>query len=220
MPKLYLLGGENVSQRSAKEINQKAFADTSKPLNVLVFPWARASFDKNCCSRKLFTGYMRSLGALSVEYVEYGESADVVTEKMATSNLIYLTGGQPSILIERIKTAGLEHLLETYDGVIVGRSAGALALCSRFISTIRNTSKVRVTPGLGLASITLKVHYTSQKDETMRQLSLVETIFALPQGSALISNNGKFYTMGKVYVFRNGERQLFSGTLNQSIDGF
>ena len=75
MPKLYLLGGENVSKRSAKEINQSAFEDAGARPNVLVFPWARPSFDKIYRRRKLVTDYFRSLGASSVEFIEYQESA-------------------------------------------------------------------------------------------------------------------------------------------------
>jgi len=46
MPKLYLLGGENVFKRSAREVNERAFQDAGEPSFVLVFPWAKASFDK------------------------------------------------------------------------------------------------------------------------------------------------------------------------------
>jgi len=46
MPKLYLLGGENVYKRSAREVNERAFQDAGEPLDILVFPWARASFDR------------------------------------------------------------------------------------------------------------------------------------------------------------------------------
>ncbi len=210
MPKLYLLGGENVYRRSAKEINQKAFEDTAQPRRVLVFPWARASFDRHYQKRKLFVDYMRSLGASTVDFIEYSEG-DSLAERIAASNLIYLTGGQPSVLMERARTIGLEPLLKRYRGVIVGRSAGALALCSRFVSTIRSNSKVRVLDGLGIVDITLKAHYTPQKDEALKRFSFETPIFALPAGSALVCGNGKLSVIGEVYLFHEGERQVFSG---------
>ena len=46
MPKYYLLGGENTHKRDAEEINQRAFNDAGKSPRVLVFSWARASFDR------------------------------------------------------------------------------------------------------------------------------------------------------------------------------
>ncbi len=208
MPKLYLLGGENVYRRSAREVNQKAFEDAGWPLNVLVFPWARASFDKHYQKRKNLTDYFRRLGAGNVDFIEY-EQMEVTAEKMAESNLVYLTGGLPSVLIERIRLMGLDRLLKDYHGVIVGRSAGALALCSRCVTTCRSNGKVRVVNGIGLVDITLKAHYIAQNDETLKQFSLKERIFAVPKDSALISDNGKLSTIGDVYLFNGGQRHHF-----------
>ena len=118
MVKLYLLGGENVCRISAKEVNESAVLDARKPLNVLVFPWARGSFDKRYRRRKKLADYFRSLGADNVEFVEYGEK-EGIAEKMAEAGVIYLTGGQPSILIERISKMELDRLFIDYKGIIV-----------------------------------------------------------------------------------------------------
>lgn len=209
MPKLYLLGGENVSKRSAKEINQRAFEDAGTMPNVLVFPWARPAFDKIYRRRKLVTDYFRSLGATSVEFIEYQEVAEIA-EKIAASDLIYLTGGQTSILIERTKTMHLDRQLKTYKGIIIGRSAGALALCKRCLTTCRSNGRVRVVNGLGLADITLKAHYIPENDETLKSFSLKERIFAVPKDSALIYENKNLCAMGDVYSFNGGQRHLFN----------
>ncbi|MDR0373743.1 MAG: Type 1 glutamine amidotransferase-like domain-containing protein [Nitrososphaerota archaeon] len=209
MSKLYLLGGENVYKRSAKQVNLEAFEGAAQPLNVLVLPWASASFDNRFQKRKTLTDYFRSLGASSVNYAEYGR-LEAVAEQMATAGLIYLTGGQPSILIERLKIMGVNQLLAGYNGVMVGRSAGALALCKKCVTTCRSNSKARIVNGLGLVNITLKVHYTPQKDETLKKLSLNEEIFAVPEGSALVYENGTLYVMGNAYLFSNGRRQPFT----------
>ncbi len=210
MPKLYLLGGENVSKRSAKHINEQAFEDAGAKPNVLVFPWARASFDKIYGRRKLVTDYFRSLGASTVEYIEYSEASGLA-EKIAASDLIYLTGGQASILIERTLKMQLDQQLRTYKGIIVGRSAGALALCNRCITTCRSNGKVRIVNGLSLADITLKAHYIAENDETLKRFSLKEKIYAVPKDSALIYNEGKLSAMGTVYFFNGGQRHAFYG---------
>jgi dipeptidase E len=209
MPKLYLLGGENVSQRSAKEINQRAFEDAGATPNVLIFPWARPGFDKIYRRRKLVTDYFRSLGADSVEFIEYQETEEIA-DKIAASDLIYLTGGQASILIERTKTMHLDSQLKNYRGIIVGRSAGALALCKRCVTTCRSNGRVRVVNGLGLADITLKAHYRMENDETLKRFSLKETIFAVPKDSVLIYENRKLCAIGEVYLFNGGQRHVFS----------
>jgi dipeptidase E len=209
MPKLYLLGGENVSQRSAKEINQRAFEDAGAAPSVLVFPWARPAFDKIYRRRKLVIDYFRSLGANSVEFIEYQET-DGIADKIAASDLIYLTGGQASILIERTKTMHLDDQLKTFRGIIVGRSAGALALCRRCVTTCRSNGRVRVVNGLGLADITLKAHYILENDETLNRFSLKETIFSVPRDSALIYENRKLCAIGDVYLFNGGQRHLLT----------
>ena len=164
MPKLYLLGGENVFKRSAREVNERAFQDAGEPLVVLVFPWARASFDKGYKKRKRLVDYFISLGASTINFIEYSDSNETIAEKMADSNLVYLTGGLASVLVERLKNMGVDRLLHDYGGVIVGRSAGALALCRKCIITCRSNSKVKIIDGLGLADLTLKVHYKPEKD--------------------------------------------------------
>ena len=208
MPKLYLLGGENVFKRSAREVNERAFQDAGEPLIVLVFPWARASFDKRYKKRKRLFEYFASLGASSINFIEYSDSCETIAKKMADSNVVYLTGGLTSVLIERLKNMGINRLLYDYDGVIIGRSAGALALCRKCIITCRSNSKVKIIDGLGLADLTLKVHYIPEKDVTLKQLSREEKIYALPEGSALVYDNGVCSFIGEAYLFENGIKQM------------
>jgi len=208
MPKLYLLGGENVFRRSAKEVNERAFQDAGKPLVVLVFSWARASFDKSYKKRKTLTDYFISLGADSINFVDYSDSNEMIAKKLAGSNLVYLTGGLPTILIERLKKMGVDNLLNDFGGVIVGRSAGALALCRKCIITCRSSSKAKIISGLGLADITLKVHYKPEKDDTLELLSRQEIIYAVPEGSALVYDNGACSFIGRVFLFENGEKRM------------
>jgi len=209
MPKLYLIGGENVHHRSAQHINAQAFTDAGKNPTVLVLPWANAGFDRNYQKRKLLTDYFRSLGAEKVEFAEYDHLEDPA-KKISTADLVYLTGGQTTALIERIKKAGLEGQLRGYRGVIVGRSAGALALCSKCLTTCRSNQKPKIVTGLGLVDIAMKAHYRSSRDDVLRRFSFVEPVFAVPSKSALVSENGELYAIGTVYVFQNGQRRTFT----------
>jgi dipeptidase E len=207
MPKLYLLGGENVFLRSAKAVNEAAFIDAGGRPNVLVVPWARPSFDKAYAKRKVIEDYFRSMGAERVDFADYDE-ADLV-QKIAEANLIYLTGGQASILIERARKMHLETHLKNYSGIIVGRSAGALALCSHCITTRRYSKRVAAVNGLGLANLTLKTHYIAADEEKLKQFSQTEPVYAVPKDSALVVKDGKLSAIGEVYLFNGGERHLF-----------
>jgi dipeptidase E len=208
MPKLYLLGGENVLKKSAKEINRQAFEDAGTA-NVLVFPWARASFDKKYRVRKLLTDYFLSLSAKEIGFVDFSESKEEIEKRVANSTVVYLTGGQPSVLIERLKNSGVDNLLRNYKGIIVGRSAGALALCKKCLTTNRCTKKLRVVNGLNLVPITLKVHFKSGTAPLLRHFSWGEKIFAVPEGSALIYENDNLRAIGDVYIYYDGQYQAF-----------
>ncbi len=208
MPKLYLLGGENVFKRSAREVNERAFQDAGEPLNTLVFSWARPSFDKGYKKRKTLIDYFISLGASVVNFVDYADSNETIAKKMAGSNLVYLTGGLTSVLIERLQNMAVDRLLQDYDGVIIGRSAGALALCRKCIVTCRSNSKPKIVFGLNLADLTLKVHYKPEKTSVLKRLSRNEKIYAIPMGSALVYDNGVCSSIGEVYLFENGKKRM------------
>ena len=210
MPKYYLLGGENTHRRDAEKINQTAFNDAGDAPKILVFSWARASFDKTYAKSKLLFDYFRSLGASTVNNVDFSSTNGEIKEKICQSDLIYLTGGVPSMLIERLKKLGVGEILRSFDGVIVGRSAGALALCRKCVITYRSTSEVKIIDGLGLVDVTLKAHYKLRWDIELSELSTALDIFAVPKGSALICDNGKLSAINNVYLFHKGERQSFS----------
>jgi peptidase E len=206
MQKLYLLGGENVLKRSAREVNERAFEDAEEPLSVVVFPWARASFDRKYQKRKVLADYFISLGAGAVDFIEYSDSGATIAQKVALSNLIYFTGGLVNALVERLRKMRVDSLLRDYDGVIVGRSAGALALCKKCVITCRSNQKASLVDGLGLADLTLKAHYKPQEDSTLRLLSKGLKIYAVPSRSAIVYEDGVCSFIGKVYLFDNGKK--------------
>jgi dipeptidase E len=210
MPKYYLLGGENTHKRDAEEINQRAFNDAGESPRVLVFSWARASFDRTYPKNQLMFNYFRSLGSSTVKTVDYSCTLEEIKEKISETDLIYLTGGVPTVLVERLKKSGIRSLLGNFEGIIVGRSAGALALCRKCIITCRRTSEIKVVEGLGLVDLTLKAHYKLCKDEKLIILSKTENFFAVPKDSAIVYDNGKLSFINNVYLFRNGKRQTVS----------
>ncbi len=210
MRKVYLLGGESIKKRDGEEVNEAAFSDAGGSPDVLVFSWARASFDNFYLRQKMVHDYLRYLGAKNVSIVDYSTPTEEIKEKISQTNLIYLTGGSPSILVERFRRIGVDALLAGFEGVVVGRSAGAVALCKKCIVTIRGTKKVKVVGGLGLLDITMKAHYTHEKNEALKALSISGKIFAVPKGSALVYDNGALSCINRVFLFENGERQQMS----------
>jgi len=210
MPKYYLLGGENTHKRDAQEVNQRAFKDAGGMPRVLVFSWARASFDNTFAKSKIVFDYFRSLGASTVNIVNYSSTNFEIKEKMSKSDLVYLTGGVPSVLVERLKKSSMSSLLEDFEGIIVGRSAGALALCRKCVITYRSSCAIKVIDGIGLVNLVLKAHYKATVDEQLKKLSKTQNIIAVPKGSAVICDNGNMSFINKVYLFNKGEKQILN----------
>jgi peptidase E len=133
----------------------------------------------------------------------------MIATKMAGSNLVYLTGGLASVLIERLRKVGVDRLLQDYDGVVIGRSAGALALCRKCIITChRSDPKAKIINGLNLVDLTLKVHYKPENNKALETLSEEAKIYAIPMGSALVYDNGACSPIGAVYLFENGKTRM------------
>jgi dipeptidase E len=208
MPTFYLLGGENTHHQDAKDINQAAFNDAGQSPTVAVFSWARASFDRSYLKRKLVFDYFRSLGAGAVNVVDFWGTHKEIEQTLSESNLVYLTGGVPSVLLERMRKLHVDELLKDFSGVVVGRSAGALVLCKKFCVTYRSDSSVELMEGFGLVNINLKAHYKAGKDGELLELSKKEPIYAVPKGSAVVAQDGKLSFLNAVYLFSEGKRQI------------
>jgi peptidase E len=209
MVKLYFIGGENIAKRDAREINEVAFRDAGEAPAVVVFPWARASFDQAYKRRKRLFDYFRSLGACNVDFADYINTHEEITRKVECSDLIYLPGGLASVLVERLKNKSVDQLLRKYDGVVVGRSAGALALGKNCVVTRnRRNPTSKMIRGIGLVDFSVKAHYNHSKDDALKNLSKKEMIYAIPERSALVYDDGCLAFMGEVYLFQNGEKTL------------
>jgi len=204
--KLYLLGGENLFIKNAKNVNAHAFLEAGGKPRVLVFPWARASFDKSYKRREMISAYFTSLGASTVEFVDYLTEAEEIARRIDQSDLVYFTGGVASILLERLKAKGIDHLLQQYEGVVVGRSAGALALCKNCVITDRAKKEMTKMKGLGLVDLSIKVHYEPSKDRELKKLSNQGAIFAVPSGAAIVYSYNCLSFIGEAFLFRNGDK--------------
>jgi peptidase E len=98
-------------------------------------------------------------------------------------------------------------LLRKYDGVVVGRSAGALALGKKCVVTKnRRKPTSMIISGIGLVDFSVKAHYKPSKDGELKRLSKEEKIYAIPERSALVYDNDALSFIGNVYLFQNGEK--------------
>ena len=218
MTKLYFLGGEDIIKRDSKEINRKAIADAGGTPVVLIFPWTTESVDKADKYRKIMSDYFKDLGARKIEFADLWDSLQEIIEKVDASDLIYLPGGDTRLLVKRIEDAKVDSLLRKYNKVIIGNSAGALALCKDYavIEGQDDAPKTGVAHGFGLVDFGVSVHYKSSKveysgrspDKELKALSekVKIKIYAIPEKCALIYDNGSLKFRGNIYLFYKGKK--------------
>jgi len=204
--RLYLLGGEDISIRNSKEVDSQAFADAGGAPRVVVFPWASKEKMREDVQRRTLVDYFKDLGARGVRFIEPSLPHREMAMLVEQSDLVYLPWGDPKVLVERMHSTGAAQLLSSYDKVIMGNSAGALALCSEYVILSEEGEACTILSGLGLADIGLAVHYESYMDVQLESLSSSRSIFAIPEGGAVVMSCCSISLIGHVAVFQGGKK--------------
>ncbi len=213
---LYFLGGENVKERSLEHINRIIFNSVESP-SVMILPWTTEDDDKKEKYFPILKQYFKSLGAVYVDQIKNPEEFDSDIDRVFRSNIIYLPGGLPGVFMEYAsKSMKIRDVLQSYNGIIVGNSAGALVMCKEMIITAdEDHPQIEILPGLGLVDFSVEVHYNGSNDEELLQLSQERKIYALSEQSGMKYDLHleKLEFLESVYFFENGKKKLLKGMI-------
>ncbi|MGL4971631.1 MAG: Type 1 glutamine amidotransferase-like domain-containing protein [Culicoidibacterales bacterium] len=144
-----------------------------------------------------------------IKWANYFEdSTEKIIEMMQKCDIVFLPGGLPQPLQERIIRKELVTALQTIPKMIIGVSAGALVqLPSYSVSPDRKFRKFEALTGLGLAPLPffIEVHYSA----TDRQLEFIRSalkestplVYAISNSGGLLVENGHVKELGKVTRF-------------------
>lgn len=171
-PKLTILqGGEDVKKRSC----HKMFEDLVSKNGVrrmLIIPWTTASEEKEKEYRDVLYHYFKDVGFSEIRFLERDDTEMMIEEKFANSDVLYLPGGDPSILLKEVNTRLIGGRIATFKGIIIGNSAGAIVLSSGgFADGI-------FYDGMGLLNVKVEVH--SKLDSVPTNASK-DTIVGIPE---------------------------------------
>lgn len=143
-------------------------------------------------------------------------AADLIMD----SDFIILAGGHVPTQNEFFNEIGLEVLLQDYEGVVMGISAGSMNAASVVYMQPEEEGESspefeRFAPGLGLTNVNICPHYQKVKDNMLDGMRLFEDItyedsmdncfFALPDGSYLRIDEESTLLFGEAYTICNGE---------------
>ena len=181
--------------------------------------------DLNC----MFGGHMFiAFAEAGISFSQYqildGSNFDKAEAMVADSDFIILAGGHVPTQNAFFREISLDVLLQNYEGVIMGVSAGTMNSAKTvYVQPEEPGESIdpdyqRFAPGLGLTRAQVCPHYQKVKDAFLDGQRLFEditygdsmgnTFFALPDGSYILSENGYETLHGEAYRIRNGILEL------------
>ncbi len=174
----------------------------------------------------MFIAFAEAGIAFSQYLVLDGESAEFAPELIADSDLIILAGGHVPTQNQFFQEIGLGQLLEDYEGVIMGISAGSMNAARWVYAQPEEPGESldpeyrRFLPGLGLADLNICPHYQKVKDDILDGQRLFEditysdscghTFYLLPDGSYFYLHDEEILLCGEAYRLRDGILEMLT----------
>ena len=152
-----------------------------------------------------------------------GENWQEAESLISRSDFIILAGGHVPTQNDFFNAIGLGKLLEDFDGVIMGISAGSMNAPTWVYAQPEECGESidpdyrRFVPGLGLTDLMILPHYQKARHRILDGQRLYEdityydsyghTFYALPDGSYFYIHDGHTQLCGEGYRIRNGIRE-------------
>lgn len=204
--KLMLIGGgsngHNNHPYETKEIDEEIVKMTNKENPIFLFIGLASSFSDSYYD--VMKEIYKKLGCKTT-YLKKSNiinNPDIVKKKISEADIIYMSGGDTTKLVNNLKEYHIDKLLlEAADRgcVLSGISAGAIAIAKSGLSDyqiINNISEnYTFTEGLGILDINICPHADDLKRQKDLKLSLKNTnkkVLSLENGTALKVENEDF----------------------------
>ena len=141
------------------------------------------------------------------------------------SDIVFLCGGHVPTQNAFFQEIGLRELLEGYEGVVLGISAGSMNMADAVYVQPEEEGESdpefpRFLPGLGLTEVNICPHYQKVKDNILDGQRLFEDItyadsmdncfFVLPDGSYFYQDDECLLLCGRGWRLRNGILELLT----------
>ncbi|MGM9680204.1 MAG: Type 1 glutamine amidotransferase-like domain-containing protein [Eubacteriales bacterium] len=153
-------------------------------------------------------------------------NANLSAELIQKSNLIILAGGHVPTQNRFFQEIRLRELLQNYDGVLIGISAGTMNCADTVYAQPELDGEAvskeykRFLPGLGLTQTMVLPHYQATKDAVLDGLRLFEDItyrdsvgrrfYALIDGSYILCKDGREELRGEAYLIADGSIEIIN----------
>ena len=146
-------------------------------------------------------------------------------EEVHSYDVIFLAGGHIPTEMDWFRKIGLKPLLEGYEGIVIGTSAGSMNAAEEVYAwpeepgeSFKPLDEI-FYPGLGLCRTQIVPHYQKVKDNWLdgRHMftditcghSWGKKIYAIPDGSYVVVENGEETLYGDAWLVSDGEITRF-----------
>lgn len=154
-----------------------------------------------------FTEHFRKIGIEfeNVECITPDTSIEEAQRLVLDSDMVFLLGGNPFLQQQLYVSKGLEPLLQNYDGVIMGMSAGAMNMSKYIIITpcSEEYPDFDIRPGLNLSNISIYPHNNFDGTVFPEQVDLGGEITQSNDLIKVANEYGNFYCL-QDYLDNNG----------------
>ena len=184
--------------------------------SILFIASSKNDFEKiDIYSNLLF----ESLKLSGIAFKEYnvldGRTTDRAKEFVDKANLIFLSGGNTFLQSEFFKEINLKALLENYNGIVVGQSAGSINMAKDVFNSPEQSenSDPIYFEGLGLTKMNIEPHWKTDtsafnEDEKYQRNYILEesekrAIYGLCDGSYILIDNDEVKKYGETYLIKD-----------------
>lgn len=205
-----LIGGGDYRKRENGEIDEYLKTIITPEMTVLIVPFASEASKHISWAAALYTNF-KEHGIDRFSILDPALPDDVVLERINGADVLFLVGGLPDVLIEALRRKGALDAVRNHPGIIIGYSAGALALSEECVILPEpGHPSTEIVRGIGVVPFSTYVHYNESHDGPLSKLSLARDIFAISdRGAIVIAGNHTAY-IGKVFKFHRGTKSLVS----------
>lgn len=139
-------------------------------------------------------------------WLDYFDKTQNHVQMVKDATLLFFCGGLPEKAIERMEELKIKDLVQSFDGVVMGASAGAMLQLDKYHTTPdADYKEYKLWRGLGLVKgLNIEVHYLDteiQQQCTRRAVNDFRLpVFQMWHEGGLLVANGKVTVMGRVEI--------------------
>jgi Peptidase E len=132
---------------------------------------------------------------------------DSVDKAINENDVVYLMGGDPFTQINYLKYNNIDKILNLYNGVIIGTSAGAMNLGKKvYYCKDEDYPKTTTYDGVGIVDITIDPHFDMNNEiqiNEFKKYSEKFNIIGLPEESAIRIIKNEVIYIGENYNYED-----------------